>query len=241
MFIVLLLLFFVQKNPMFNKHGCPSTYGINTYVKNNEQNLIQEYEYKIDTLYDINIYTEDLSKTSDDDLGQFYIPDYIVITNLEVFAAYEFQNLSKFKQQTISYTERTVKGVIFHELTHAYFYQTVIIMRNENKTVSPEYSTFKMYSTASMKFSVDFIEEGICEYVIHNLKESAKLKNIVIPETEADLLDNKINTLYCYSVYFLQDFLDKQGLKKGMEILINNKPPTLEEILKPELFFKRLK
>ena len=236
--ILLIILLLVQKDPMFNK-GRPSTYGINTYIKNNEQSLIREYEYKIqDTLYDVNIFTEDLKG---DDLGEFYIPDYIIITNAEKFIAYEFSDFSKFKQKTTSYRDRTVKSVVFHELTHAYFYQTTINMRNENKTVSPEYSTFRMFSTASMKFSVDFIEEGICEYMIHSLKETVPLENILVPETESDLLDNKVNTLYCYSVYVLKNFLDSYGIKKGMEILISNKPPSIEEMLKPELYFNRLR
>jgi len=79
--ILFILLFLIpeQKDPMYNKQGKPSTYGINQYIKNNQESLIKEYEYRIDSLYDAYIYTENLSETSDEkDLGEFYLPDYIV-------------------------------------------------------------------------------------------------------------------------------------------------------------------
>lgn len=243
--ILILLLFslYPQKDPFYNKEGKPSSYGIYTYVKKNELDIIKEYEYRVDTLYDVFITTEDLSKTSNGDLGEFYLPDYIIITNEEKYIAYEFKQLSKFKQKIVSYTERTVKAVIFHELTHAYFNQILFIMRNNNMYVSPEYGAFRIFPNPGSRFSSTFIEEGICEYMIYYLEESSPLKNIPIPDNMTDLLDegNKVNNLYCYSVIFLKDFLDKNGIRKGIEILIGNKPPTYEEILKPELFYNRLK
>ena len=47
--------------------------------------------------------------------------------------------------------------------------------------------------------------------------------------------------LYCYSVVFLDEFLDKYGIHKGIEILIGNRPPSYEEIINPKLFFNRIK
>ena len=243
---ILFLLFITfnpQKEPNYNKNRKPSTYGINAYVKNNQLDIIKEYEYRIDTLYDVYIYTENLSETSDgNELGEFYLPDYIIITNEEKFVAYEFNLLSKFKQKTIPYNERTVKAVIFHELTHAYFNQVLIIMKNNNQYTSPEYGILRMFPNPSSQFGSTFIEEGICEYVIYYLNESNPLKDISIPTNEKDLLasENKINNLYYYSVIFLKDFLDKYGIRKGMEILISNKPPSYEEILNPKQFFDRL-
>lgn len=240
--LTLLLLFsHPQKDPNYNKQGRPSTYGINTYIKNNEESLIQEYEYRVDTLFDVYIYTDNLDEISDGDLGQFYIPDYIVVTNQEKYVAYEFKELSKFKQKSTSYRERTVKAVVFHELTHAYFYYMMITMRNNGERISPEYSTLRMFPIP--KFNIDFIEEGICEYMVYHLNESNPIKDIPIPDNVTDLLDenNIINNIYCYSVIFLKDFLDKHGVKQGMKILIGNNPPTYEEILNPELYYKRLK
>jgi hypothetical protein len=238
---VIILIFFSQKDPSYNKQGRPSTYGINTYIKNNEESLIREYEYRIDTLYDVNIYSDDLDLSSDGDLGEFYIPDYIVVTNKEKFISYEFNQLSRFKQRTVPYNERTVKAVVFHELTHAYFYKTLIIMRNNGQYISPEYSNFRMIPTSD--FNTSFIEEGICEYVVYYLNESNHLKDIPTPENINELLEenNKINNLYFYSVIFLEKFLNENGIKKGLKVLIKNKPPTYEEILSPELFYNRLK
>jgi len=243
--IILILLNLAQKQTesTYNKHGKPSTYGINIYIKDNEKNLIKEYEQRIDTLYDVNIFTENLKEISTDDLGEFYIPDQIAITNQEKYVAYEFSYLSKFRQKITSYTERTVKGVVFHELTHAYVNQLIYVMKQENKTVSPEYSVFRIFPNPSTQFGAEFIEEGICEYVVFYLHESNPIKNNIIPQTISDLTDdtNRFNILYVYSVYVLQDFLNKQGLKSGIEILLSNKPPSYEEMLKTELFFNRLK
>jgi hypothetical protein len=243
--ILLLFFFFLhpQKDPYYNKQGKPSTYGINSYIKNNQVDLLKEYKYRIDTLYDVYIYTENLSETSQGDLGEFYLPDYVIITNEEKYIAYEFKQLSKFKQKTVTYADRTVKAVLFHELTHAYFNQTLITMKNDSMYVSPEYGTFRMFPTPSSRFGSTFIEEGICEYVIYYLQESAPIKDIPVPDNVIDLLDddNKVNNLYCYSVIFLKDFLDKNGIKKGIQILIGNKPPSYEEILNPKLFYERLK
>lgn len=238
----LFISFSIQKDPYYNKQGKPSTFGIEQTIKNNQDIYIKEYEYRIDTLYDIYIFTENLSEKGLDDLGNFYIPDYIIITNREEFIAYEFKDLSKFKQLTTSYADRTLKAVIFHELTHAYINQIIINMKNGNMQVSPEYGTIRMFSNPSSRFGAEFIEEGICEYVIYYLNESSPLKDIPIPNNETDLLDenNKINNVYRYSVIFLEDFLDKNGIKHGIEILLANKPPTYEEILNPKLFFNRL-
>jgi hypothetical protein len=141
----------------------------------------------------------------------------------------------------VSYNEKTVKAVVFHELTHAYFNQILITMKNNNQYVSPEYATLRMFP--SSRFNVEFIEEGICEYVVHYLGECSPLKDIIVPDNEIDLLDknNAINNLYCYSVIFLTDFLDKTGIKEGIKILISNNPPTHKEILNMDLYYKRLK
>ena len=247
LFRILFFLIFLshpQKDPNYNKQGKPSTYGINIFVKNNQLDIIKEYKHRVDSLYDVYIYTENLSETSnDDELGQFYLPDYIVITNEEKFVEYEFSHLSKFKQRTITYNERTVKAVIFHELTHAYFNQILMNMKNNNQYVSPEYGTLRMFPNPNTRFGAEFIEEGICEYVIYYLNESNPIKNIPVPDNETDLLAeaNKVNNMYSYSVIFLEGFLDKYGVHKGIEILISNKPPSYEEILHPKLFFDRLR
>jgi hypothetical protein len=244
--ILFFLLFLIptQKDLYYNKQGKPSTYGIEQYIKNDHGSLQKEYQYKIrDSIYEVYISTDNLGAISDEnELGVFYIPDQIVITNEEKFIAYEFKDLTKFKQKTTLYNERTVKAVVFHELTHAYIYFVLITMQSSNTYISPEYKNFRIFPNPEYKFSVTFIEEGICEYAVHYLNECTPLKNIPIPDNEKDLLDqnNRINNLYYYSEIFLNDFLDKHGLKSGIRILLGNKPPTYREILKPELYYKRI-
>lgn len=236
-----------EKDPYFNKKGNPSTWGITTCVHDNQKNFIKEFEYKIkDTLlHDVFIYTENLNRNLDYDddkqkLGEFYAPDEIIITDRERYIAYEFKDLSKSKLRNINYTHKTVKAVIFHELMHVYFNQIIITSKD---TVRSEYRIFRMFPSPTVSLGAEFIEEGVCEYTIYYLKENAPLGEFARPRSEMDLTNNmnKINLLYCYSVLYLQDFLDEHGLKEGIKILIRNKPPTYEEIINPELFFKRLK
>lgn len=241
--LILFLLLYPQDDPYYNKRK-PSSWGIEQYVSKNHDVIINEFEYLInDTLFDVYIYTDDLSDYDEENnLGIFYIPDEIMITTEEKYVEYEFKNLSKIKRIFSSYTERTVKAVIFHELTHAYFHQLTLLRNINNEYVSPEYANFNIFPSRKTYFGSLFIEEGICEYIVYSLNESAPLGDILIPRTEEELLDenNKVNNLYHYSVYFLEDFLDEYGIKKGINILLSNRPPTYEEILKPELFFNRL-
>jgi hypothetical protein len=240
---LLSLTFYQQKDPYYNKQGRPSTYGINTYIKDNQESLIKEYEFLVDTLYDVYIFTENLEEDAEGELGQFYLPDYIVITNDERFVAYEFKELSKYRQRTISPDERTVKSVVFHELTHAYFNQILITMKNNNQYVSPEYGNFRMFPSPSSRFGAEFIEEGICEYMIYFLNESRPPVEVEIPTSAEQLLnkDKKVEIFYRYSVFYVEKLLQQYGFKKGIELLIGNKPPTYEEILNRELFYERLK
>jgi len=232
-----------KQDPYYNKAGKPSTWGINKFVKDNHDNLIAEYEFLVDTIYEVFMFTENLSEYSDRrSLGEFYIPDQIVITNEERYIAYEWKDLTKYQQRVYPYVTRTVKAVIFHELTHAYFYQNIYILQQEGKHVSPEYGSIRLFPTPSYRLGATFIEEGICEYTVYALKESAPLGDIEIPTTTEQLMDKdkEVNNLYYYSVYFLKDFLDYHGLEEGIQILLQNKPPNYEVILNPKLFFDRI-
>lgn len=110
--------------------------------------------------------------------------------------------------------------------------------------VHPGYGAISMFRTSELYFGADFIEEGICEYVVYYLKEtpSLLLKDFKIPKTKIELLDSSklSNNKYLYSSYFLKNFLDTCGLEKGIKILVDNPPPTYEEILNPSVFFSRL-
>lgn len=242
-FILILSFSLEQKDdPYYNKKGEPSSYGISKYVNDNADKLITEYEFMIDTLYDVYVAA---GKQIDDfdslELGVFYLPDYIYINSDGYYIAYEFKDLSKFRQKNVKPFQRTVKGVVFHELSHAYFYQSMILMKNDSLQVSPEYDWIRMFPTASSGFSSKFVEEGFCEYIVEKSGEQP-INEVFIPKTKEDLLNENLSTdiIYGYSVYFLRDFLDKYGIKNGLIILLQNRPPTYEEILEPELYFKRL-
>jgi hypothetical protein len=244
--IIFILLFYNQDKNSYYNNGRPSSWGIEKFIKENEKNLIKEYEYKIDSfLFDIYIETEDLSKLSDYEIfemGRFYAPDQIIITNEEKYIEYEFKNLSKFKQKNISYNERTVKAILFHELSHAYFNQILLEMKQNNEKISSEYSYIRIFPQVNKNLGSEFIEDGICEYILYKTKEMSEYKVIFIPKNINELLDlkNTINIKYHYSVNFLKPLLDTMDLKKGIQMLISNNPPKYEEILNPKLFYKRL-
>lgn len=242
--LILVLFFIPQEEPklLYNKDGRPSTKGIKEFIDLNQERIISEYESRVDSLFEVFIYTEDLSYYSESELGAFYAPGEIVVTDREKFIEYEFNNLSNFKKKTISSRERTVKGVIFHELTHAYFYQTIWYLNRNGHITYPVYSSVTIIPNHEIVFGARFIEEGICEYMVYKLGEASPLTDFYIPRSKEFLLDSNhyTNNVYYYSVYFIRDFVDKYGLKKSIEILVNNVPPTYEEILTPSNYFSRL-
>ena len=72
--------------------------------------------------------------------------------------------------------------------------------------------------------------------------------NEYFPDTKADLLNKKnvFDVKYKYSSQYLKDFLDittKQygSIKIGIEMLLENNPPTYLEIINPNMFFYRLR
>lgn len=239
-YFLLFIIFCTQKDPMYNRQNMPSTWGITQYVEKNEKNIIDQYEQSIDTLYDVYIYVENLGRNND--LGNFYIPDQIVITNQEQYIGYNFNDLFP-SQKKYFRNERTVNSVIFHELSHAYIYQiTTLIKHDTTLTLFPAYDNFVTIPNSELRYGALFIEEGICEYIVSILNESIIIKKPYIPKTKKNLLNKNYEFLikYEYSAYYLKDFLDKYGIKEGIKILTTNKPPTFEEILKPDLYFNRL-
>jgi hypothetical protein len=241
--IIIILIISLNCLTLQSQRSKPTSKGITQYIESYQDTLINEYESKIDTLYEVLIYTENLDRW-DGELGDFYIPNEVVITNKEKFVAYEFKYLSRFKQLSLSPNDRTVKGVVFHELTHAYFYKKVITLTKEHRNVNHYYSYGTLYylSDPEAKFGVKFIEEGICEYVMYYINEAPFIKEYSIPKTKEELIDltMEINNIYYYSPNYLKNFLDKYGISKSIEILITNKPPSYFEILVPRAFFTRL-
>ena len=246
-FIILLLLVPLQKWQDYQlKNGRPTSRGIDRYVEENADALTLEFQEFIgDTLYNTNIYTENLSKRNDNnplELGNYY-PNEIFITNAEVFLAYEREDLSKRERETIISSNQFVKAAVFHELMHHYIYQLSIeMLRTDQIEVDRAYqSYFSIYSKRGDP-GYKFIEEGICEYVNIKMKETISPRRPYIPKKLSHLSkpENAHDIFYRYSTYTLVEFLDTTGLKRGIKILLHNRPPSSEEILEPELFFARL-
>jgi hypothetical protein len=242
--LILILTIGFKQDDLYHK-GRPSSKGIEYFIRQNEEKLIGEYECKIDSIYDVYIEVDNLSEMYDYDtleLGRFYDPDYIILTNEERYVDYEFFNLSKYKQRNTAFTDRTVKAVLFHELTHALFNQTILKRKQRNEYVCSEYGSFRIFPQLELQFGSEFIEEGVCEYTVIKAKENVYHKNVFIPKTNEDVVntDNRYLVMYQYSVDFLRPILDTMNLEQGIELLISNKPPNYQEILKPELYYKRL-
>jgi hypothetical protein len=246
--IILLLLVPAQEKREYPlKNGRPSSKGIDLYVEENSERLIMELQNFIhDTLYNANIYTEDLSRNNEHnplELGNYY-PNEIFITNAEVFIAYEKEGLSRVQRDSIITTNLFVNAAVFHELMHHYIYQVSIeMLRRDHIEVDRAYqSFFRIYSNRDNPGS-RFIEEGICEYVTLRMKARISRGRPRIPRSPRDMTrkENEYNIYYRYATYCLQDFLDEQGLKRGIMILLHNRPPSTEEMLDMDLYFARLR
>lgn len=244
--ILLLLLPLQERQDYPLKNGRPTTKGIDQYVEDHAESLIREYQDFIgDSLYNIYIYTEDLTANGYYDpmeLGRYY-PNEIFITNTEVFLAYELSDFTKRGRDTVTAANLFVKAAVFHELTHDLIYQTSMEMsRIENIEVHRAYQAFFRIYGDHNDLGTKFIEEGICEYVTGEMGEIIPPSNPFIPKNMADLTkkENNFNIYYKYSSHYLSRFLDTTGIKRGIKILLHNPPPSNEEILNPELFFTRL-
>lgn len=228
------------------KDGRPTSKGIDRYVEEKAGELIKVFQEFIgDTLYNANIYTDDLSSNLDQhpmELGNYY-PNEIFINNAGYFIAYELADLSRGNRDTIRNSNQFVKAAVFHELMHHYMYQVSIEMLREDQiAVDRAYQTFfRIYSYRDDP-GRRFIEEGVCEYATLRLKEIISRNRPYIPKKPKDLdrPDRVYDIFYRYSAYSLGEFLDDTGIKKGIKILLHNPPPSLEEILDPDLFFARL-
>jgi len=228
------------------KDGRPTSKGIDRYVEEKAEELILTFqEFVGDTLHNANIYTEDLSKNLNQhpmELGNYY-PNEIFINNAGFFIAYELDALSRKSRDTIVNSNQFVKAAVFHELMHHYIYQVSIEMsRVDQVPVDRAYqSFFRIYSDRNDP-GPRFIEEGVCEYATLRLKEIISRNRPYIPKKPEDLdrPDKQYDIFYRYSAYSLGEFLDTAGIKKGIKILLHNPPPSVEEILEPDLYFARL-
>ena len=235
------------------KHGKPTTTGINYYVQVNKYNIKKEVENYIKDSITLNveISTDDLSEyTSYDSLDlayHFTYPDggdEIILDNRERYVAYDINDLSNFKKFNLTKYNAFVKTALVHELIHTYFLQTIIKAKSNGLNINREYdykmsTQLKMYPNPEESYGATFIEEGICQFVVEQMKLEIPYR-LPTPKTIKDII-NKNEMKYTYSVDYLKDFINQIGLKQAIILIITNKPPTYEELLEPNLFFNRLK
>ena len=247
-FLIIWLLFLPlqERSDYPLKNGRPTSKGIDRYVEEQAEELIRVFQDFInDTLYNTNIYTEDLTYDLSDhplELGIYY-PNEIFINNTAPFIAYELDELSKQGRDTLISCNQFVKAAVFHELMHHYIYQLSIeMLRRDSIPVDRAYqSFFRIYSHRDDP-GPRFIEEGICEYLTLEMKEIISRRRPYIPKKPEDLnrQDKAYDIFYRYSAYSLDEFLDTMGLKRGIKTLLHNRPPSIEEILDPDLYFARM-
>jgi hypothetical protein len=239
--------YFIQQEEKLPLHnGRPTTFGINYYAKNNENKFIKEFEEMVDdTLYDVYITVDNIKKYTNDPNTLGYCAtgmgsSEIVITNEPRYIHYEYSMMTPYQRRSVLEANNFVKGVIFHELAHNYFNQVILEMKMDSMTVSSEYNNFNMVPRNS--FGSSFIEEGIAVYVTVK-KGECILGQDFIPESIEQIQDKyyKYYVNYNYSCVFVRPILDKYGIKNGMKLLIGNKPPSYEEMMKPDLYYNRLK
>jgi hypothetical protein len=259
--ILFSLLSLPQEKLQYN-NGRPTSKGIDDYVnsKSNQEELIKEYQnYIKDTIInDIFFRTENFKKTR----GKNYDPEVlgynvvsqnysceIIITDEEKFSGF---GLKQMKGNRI-YDEYDyfLKATIFHEISHYYFLQCILELRIIcHKEVNQYYDGIIIYPNPELKYGAEFIEEGICEYLIEKWGETLAFNpdNIYTPKSSADFSnkDLKFEIQYKYASKFVRQFLDLSieelgKVKYGIMILLQNRPPNYEEMQNSNLYYNRLK
>ena len=245
-----------QEALLLYKNGKPTSKGIDKYVNDSSDDFIEEFQlYVKDTLYnDVYITTTDLSTLANYDENELGYTELhlngceIVITNQRKFADYSINTLTKRggKKDRNEY-EQFVKSVVFHELMHVYFRQ-IIQIEIMHETLNHYYYNVQLVPNTEMRYGSTFIEEGLCEYLIRTKGEIMECQNIYVPKTLDDLFnkENVFRIQYEYSSYYFKNFMDsctnKYGsMKPAIKIILENNPPSYNEILNPKLYFKRLK
>ena len=244
--LILIALLLLSQQELEYKWGIPTSEGIDNYIERNQYQFVIDYqEYIDDTL--INepfISTDDLSDyvgLDERTAGFFERPDNIVINNLPKYVDYELSRWSESRKQRYRGNNMFVRGVVMHELTHAYFYQVMAIAQYEKDLEYEWRQGLRMIPVDN--FYTQFIEEGFCEAVVIMMDE-------IIPYTDnlgiskSDLTPGKRNTYevkYMYSSKFVKPIIDEYGLKTAIYLVISNRPPSKEEILNPKSYYDRLK
>lgn len=243
--ILILILFLPQQQDEY-KWGIPTSKGIDNYVERNQYDFITEYQNHIgDTLYfEPFISTDDLSDyvgLNESTAGFFERPDNIIINNKPVYIDYEVRRLTDYQKASYRGNNMFVKGVVMHELTHAYIYQIIMIAEYDKKLAYEWRQGLRMIPMDN--YYTSFLEEGICEAVVIDMQEMIGYRDKV-GISKSDLSNHNRNNYevkYRYSQQFVRPVIQEYGLKTAIYLMVSNKPPNNEEILKPDLYYQRLK
>ena len=230
----------------------PTKNGIQQYIDRNKSNILNLVENFVgDSIRTYHIKTDNLSEYMDYDsleAGRFYPEDEIIITNELKFYDYELGFVPKWKQKEFKSNTKFLKGVLIHEFVHVYIYQYIYDCLGNNIPIFHDYINFNMFPGIRSYYSSEFIEEGICEYVVMKLKEGIfgdfKL-DCKTPATESDKrefmeVQNTYGIKYQYSRAFVQRIFENYSFKKALLIILTCQPPSYEELLCPELYYERL-
>jgi hypothetical protein len=226
------------------KQGRPTSKGINEYIGENEENFLIEYqEFIQDTLFDVYFEVDNLSEyyNYDNELGTFSYPNLITITNEERYLDYELQLCSKYKKSQYVENNAFVKSVAMHELSHYYFYLVVRKLKDMHAEVDNNYlSGLRMFP--NNVYGSDFLEEGFCEYISWKMGMMI-VDNNYVPKSQQYVVENQkaYEIKYRYARIYVEKIMNIYGIKKGLRLILTNKPPSYEEIFKPELYLERLK
>ena len=157
------------------KNGKPTSKGIELYVEQNSDVLLKEFqEFVKDTIYNVWIYADELQDhwaCDSIELGRFFSHE-IYITTSELFDAYELGDLSPHQREKLRESNKFVKAVMIHELTHEYVNQIGVEMQSVyHMHVDKSYQTALWIVKSHETFGSCFIEEGISEYVTGKMGE----------------------------------------------------------------------
>jgi hypothetical protein len=239
-----------KQYPYYN--NIPTKNGIQQYIDRNKSNILNLVENFIgDSIRSYHIKTDNLSEYMDYDsleAGRFYPEDEIIITNELKYYDYELGLVPKWKQKEFNSNTKFVKGVLIHEFTHVYIYQFIYDCLENNIPIFHDYINFNMFPGIRTYYSSEFIEEGICEYMVMKLREGIFRDykfECNSKATESDireflLVQNTYGIKYQYSRAFVERIFENNSFKKALLIIFTCRPPSYEELLCPDLYYQRL-
>jgi len=243
--IFILLLLLPQQQDEY-KWGRPTSKGVDNYIERNEYQFVIDYQNFVkDTLfYEPFISTDDLTNYysyTRGDMGYFERPDNIIISNEPRYIDYELSRLSQYERNRYREATQFVRAVVMHELTHCYIYQIMMIAEHDKKLEYEWRQGLRIIPVDT--YSTDFLEEGICEVVVELMQEMiVSDEKIVISKNDLSITNRNSHEIkYRYSRQYVKPVVEEFGLEAGIYIMITNTPPSDEEILKPQLYYDRLK